>query len=888
MSRSYQQLLDALADVARLSDVKEGTSWRDALFESSPDGWALSRPSDPDRALLAAITQELERLDAHAGTLPERLHVEWLEQILGIPRLPVVPDRVVVAATVEPKLAPAVVPVGTLLRGGKDAFGNERRYRTADALTAFGATLTGVRVLVPGGKTPGEPGLAFEAPAFPIVPPVADQVMEQPSAPHRLRIADPMLAFTAGRLDVDLIFVGASASAVAALCANAEWRYIRADGTEAGPIAATPSGNKATLALDDGCIDPQGGDPWVEASIIAGTTVPEGLAFTDIKVVASRTDLVPDGAFANEGAVPHTKEFEPFGITAKVGDAFYVRCDEALSKPLASLSVSLAQFPPPPGPYIAPGSGLQGINAFFAQLAAMLAYYGTMIQQIQAGTYTGPTFEWQAFRSGDWVGLSDPFGVLTAIPLDPANNGSDLTVVGGQAGRFVRAQLLNNDLGWRKYQEDLADFATAATTGTGTMPDPPEPQLYNKLRVAYKTIQHSATRVESWSGWRHNVKGGGSWSPFRKAVDGLGATGMVAIGVTVPTGAAGSSLSVYVDLISPSPCGSSEEAVTDWQWWDGAAWQRLLVADGTNRMRESGLIRFVIPDGWAEGCADVTAEAGRWFRFITDRPARIGEIRAAIPDAVVAEFVSTAANPQEDPSSEVALPAGTIKGTFAPISGVKKMTNLASVRGRGPEVDSTYLARASAHVRHRGRAIAAWDYERIITTAFPEIAAVQCLPHTDSEGARRPGYVGVVLLPDQHDRPAPRASVSLAGRVRDTLKGVTASAVHTAILCPEYVPVRVDATITLRKGIAAITGKAAVLQAIETFLHPLGTSPVRWGQTLYASSVIAMLERLPEVDIVRDFVLYAGASPVEEVPVDRCRGLYCSSADHQLSVKEQL
>jgi hypothetical protein len=296
----------------------------------------------------------------------------------------------------------------------------------------------------------------------------------------------------------------------------------------------------------------------------------------------------------------------------------------------------------------------------------------------------------------------------------------------------------------------------------------------------------------------------------------------------------------------------------------------------------------VVPDAWPEGCADVTAQSGRWFRFVTDRPARIGEIRNAIPDAVVAEFVSTAADPEQDPSPETALPAGTIKGPLSPIGGVKKMTNLASVRGRGPELDATYLKRASAHVRHRGRAISAWDYERIITTSFPEIAAVQCLPYTDSEGLRSPGHVGIVLLPDQWDRPAPRASVSLAGRVRDALKGLTASAVHTAILCPEYVPVRVDATITLHRGVAAITGKAAVLRAIETFLHPLGTSPVRWGQTLYASSVIAMLERLPEVDIVQNFELRSGPTVTEEVTVERCRGLYCSSGDHQLSVKEQL
>jgi hypothetical protein len=888
MSRSYQQVLDALADVARLSDVEEGTSWRDAFFEEGGAGWALSRPTDPDRALLSGLAEELVRLDAHAGTIPERLHVEWLERILGIPRLPVVPDRVVVAATVEPKLAPAVVPRGGLLRGGKDAFGNERRYRTADALTAFGAGLTGVRVLVPGGALPGRPGLAFSAPDFPIVPPVPEQEMTEPAATHTLRIADPMLAFAAGRLDVEVTFVGATTSAVATLCAGAQWWYTRADGTPGGPIPASPSGNKVLLGLDHGCIDPQGGDPWIEARLVAGAAVPENLSFTQVKVVAARTDLVPDGAFANEGAVPHTKEFEPFGITAKVGDAFYVRCDEALSKPLASLSVSLAEFPPPASPSFGPWGGASDVIAYFNYLAAMIAHYAAMNAQIAAGTYTGPTFQWQVFRSGDWTEVSNPFGVLTGMPLNPASGGSDVTIVGGQQGRFVRAQLLNSDLGWRQYQQDLADFATDATQGEGTMPDPLEPQLYNGLRVAYKTVEHTATRVESTSGWRHHVKGAGAWSPFRKAVNGLGATGMVAIGVSLPADAAGSSLSLYVDLVSPSPCGSSDEAITAWEWWDGVQWQPLLVADGTNRMRESGLVRFVVPSGWAEGCADVSAESGRWFRFTTNSPARIGEIRNAIPDAVLAEFVSTAADPQQDPSSETALPVGTIKGPLSPIPGVKKMTNLASVRGRGPEIDERYLERASAHVRHRGRTIAAWDYERIITTSFPEIAAVQCLPHTNSLGLRSPGHVGIVLLPDQQDRPAPRASVSLAGRVRDTLRTVTASAVHTAILCPEYEPVRVDATITLRRGTAAITGKASILSAIETFLHPLGTAPVRWGQTLYASSVIAMLERLPEVDVVENFALRVGATVTEEVPVEPCRGLYCSSGDHQVSVKEQL
>ena len=886
--RTYQQVLNAMADAAALSDVREGLSWADALFASGADGATLSRPGDPDRALLAAIADELVRLDAHAGTLPARLQVEWMQGLLGMPRLPVVPDRVVVAASVEPKLAPAVVPRATLLRGGKDAFGNERRYRTVDTLTAFGALLEGVRVQMPGGPTPGEPGLALAAPDFPIVPP--ENAATAPAtdlAPHRLRISNPLLAFAAGSLAVNIEFVGATTAAVAALCASSRWRHSRTDGSVGEEITATASGIVASLVLEQGCIDPYGGLPWIEAVVRAGSVVPEGLSFTDVRVQVARTNLVPDAAYANDGAVDHTKEFEPFGITAKVGDAFYIRCDEALSKPLESLAVSVAEFPPVEAIDWSDPS-YYGYEMTPAQLwAALMAALAAAIN-FADDEYTGPTFEWQVFRNDEWEGASYPVRAFQNVALDMNNLGSDVTMVGGQDGRFIRGQLQRKDLGWRAYQEDLADFATAAVDGGGTMPSPPEPQLYYKLRVTYTTAFSSSPVVQSWSGWRHSTKGTTAWTPFRRTVDALGATGMVAFGVLLPASAAGSSFSLYVDLVSPSPCGSSELANTRWEWWAGTEWRELLVADGTNRMREPGLVRFVVPDGWAEGCADVTAERGKWLRFVTDHPNRLGIIRGAIPDAVVAEFASMAADPQTDPSPEIALPIGTIKGPLSPISGIKKMTNLASVRGRGPEDDGAYLRRASAQVRHRGRAISAWDYEQIISTTFPEIAAVQCLPHTDSEGHRAPGYVGIVLLPDQRDRPAPRASVSLAGKVRDTLKGVTASGVHTAILCPEYEAVRVDAAISLRPGVAAITGRATLLQAIETFLHPLGTAPVRWGQTLYASSVIAMLERLPEVDIVTSFSLHGPDGITEEVPVDRCRGLYCSSGDHQLSVEEQL
>ena len=186
MTRAPEQVVAAMAAAARLVAFDADTTWYDSLFEPGPDGLdTVSLPDQPDRALLAAMAAEYAELDAHVALLSDRTQVAWLRDILGIPRLPVVPDRVVAHVTADPKLAPALVPRGTALRGGKDAFGNERRYLTLDALTAHGAALAGVRALTPGGTAPGLPGTVTAAPEFPLTP------MVGPDAVHTMRVHSP-------------------------------------------------------------------------------------------------------------------------------------------------------------------------------------------------------------------------------------------------------------------------------------------------------------------------------------------------------------------------------------------------------------------------------------------------------------------------------------------------------------------------------------------------------------------------------------------------------------------------------------------------------------------------------------------------------------------------
>jgi hypothetical protein len=892
VTRGPDRIVAAMAATARLAAFDDHGTWYDALFEETEGQSVLARPDLPDGALLAALARGYAALDEHAATLPGRAQVAWLEEILGIPRLPVLPDRVVAHVIVDPKLGPAVVPRGTTLRGGKDAFGNERHYVTLDSLTAHGAALVGVRTLVPGGSEPGRPGIANQAPPFPLTPSAG------PDAVHTMRIHSPALAFDGGDLTARLTFGDATGMD---LLRWAVWRHSLADGGTSGPIAGRVAGATVTVELSGGCGAPDGATPWIECAIPASIPVPEKLAFSTVAVaVVARSPFVPQAAFYNDGAVDVTKEFQPFGAAAKRGDAFYLRSDEAFAKDLkvVTITVSLLQ-----GSGIlsasAGGSGIPAVTAghLRTQLTSVRTKVGSAYDKDfndllglleDAG---GPKVVWQHRVDGQWNRIGEPSPRFGSIREDVSGApGSERTAVAGQEGHYVRALLSEGDFGWTAYQEAVAAFATGAVAGgKPTMPPLPVPPIASAVTISYTTTSAAATWVESRSGWRHAVHRGGTFRPFRRAVSDTGATGMVAVGLDLPAASVGSSVSLYFDVDSASPCGATDPVDAHWQWWDGATWQDLPVADGSRQLRESGLLRFVVPAGSAEGCDDVSAATGRWVRLVTKAPERLGALQGVHVDAVLAEFVSAAADPRTDPSSATALAPGTIKGTLSPLPGVKKVTNLASVRGRGPEPDPAYRARASARARHRDRAVLPWDYEQQVALAFPEIAAVLCLPHTNGDGAREAGTVGLVVLPDRPLDLAPRPSVSLAERIMDAVAPARPLGAGIAVLCPLYAPATVIAAITLRRGVAALTGKEAITAALEAVLHPAGTVPTRWGRSLYASTLISFLERQPAVDVVGPFELRdASGTVVEVIEVDPCRGLYCSSAAHELSCSEQL
>lgn len=429
----------------------------------------------------------------------------------------------------------------------------------------------------------------------------------------------------------------------------------------------------------------------------------------------------------------------------------------------------------------------------------------------------------------------------------------------------------------------MSSFATIAVRtpdAVPAMPTAPVAAKYHQLTLSCTTTPVAATRVEAWSGWRHTVRSSGEFAPFRRAVDDLGHCGMVAVGLEVPESVTGSTVSIHLVIDSAAPCGSAAPLTAHWQWWDGTTWQALAVSDGTHGLREAGLVRFVAPQGWATGCSDVTASSGRWIRFVTDQPRRIGVVRDVITDAVVAEFVSRAADPQLDPSPATALPPGTIKD----------IAHLRPGRHQGHQrrVGARWRARGRPGLRDEGFGPGAAPRARphpvglradgIGLPGSPCCAACRTPTPTATGRPARSGSSSCRTGPGLHSRgrasASPVASSTRCGRSCRSPPRSRSSARRTSP-SPSGPPVR------LRRGVAALQGRAAVGAALESLLHPTLTAEPRWGLSLYASTVVAVLKRLTVVDVVRTFDLRAqlpsGPSPVEVVEVDPCRGLYCSA-----------
>ena len=209
------------------------------------------------------------------------------------------------------------------------------------------------------------------------------------------------------------------------------------------------------------------------------------------------------------------------------------------------------------------------------------------------------------------------------------------------------------------------------------------------------------------------------------------------------------------------------------------------------------------------------------------------------------------------------VPAGTVTDLKSGLPFVEAVTNpVAGFGGAEAEETDDVLERAPRELRDRNRAVTPADFERLAVDASRLVARARCFAGMDRAGAYAPGWVTVLLVPDDgSERPAP--STGLLETVEESLSAHAPVALvardRLVVRGPSYVGVGVDADVVVSKADTLGAIEERVEAALAAFLHPLtgGHERTGWrfGELPSRSDVFAVLEGIAGVDHVASLSL---------------------------------
>ena len=324
-------------------------------------------------------------------------------------------------------------------------------------------------------------------------------------------------------------------------------------------------------------------------------------------------------------------------------------------------------------------------------------------------------------------------------------------------------------------------------------------------------------------------------------------------------GLAGAAPGEALDLLFEVASDSADpEAVPPAVKWSALSYNEWLplspVRDTSHGLRRPGIVTLILPPELNDD--NSLLEPGIvWLR---------ATVAAGATTMAQTEFVGTQAvgakRVLEDDKATFELLAPDQLGKLrTEIRGVKKIAQpFGSFGGRAHEALEDYRTRVSERLRHRGRAIAAWDYERLVLERFPEIHTARCIPHHDRTGRAAANHVSLVVIPirhaSSHSTVAPMADLDTLASIESFASGLAPSVATVAVTNPLYVPVSVEAEVRFKLGTATAEGTRRLEEVLARFFAPwafAGGKRPEFGGSLYASEVIALIDSLVYVDAVR-------------------------------------
>ncbi|MEN6623328.1 MAG: baseplate J/gp47 family protein, partial [Smithella sp.] len=322
------------------------------------------------------------------------------------------------------------------------------------------------------------------------------------------------------------------------------------------------------------------------------------------------------------------------------------------------------------------------------------------------------------------------------------------------------------------------------------------------------------------------------------------------------------------------------------------------IEDNTGGLLNSGIITFAVPDEASDNNT-LLPPGMHWIKAAVENESdAVCRLIMVAAQALVATFVDKGNDPAFPAK---VLAAGTINKLDQPTAAVKKIIQpFESFGGRGKEESPAFYTRISERLRHKDRAIAMWDYERLVLEAFPQIYKVKCLNHTEYEpdetgnGIYRelaPGHVTVVTIPNQQyynlrDPLRPYTSLGLLKQIESFLGKRFSCFTSLHVKNPEFEEVRVEFNVCLKEGSDETYCITELQKALTRFLSPWafpeGGSP-SFGGKIYKSVLINFVEEQEYVDCVTNFKLFHQEIDKDEVEGSKSVSILVSAREHNIT-----
>ena len=575
------------------------------------------------------------------------------------------------------------------------------------------------------------------------------------------------------------------------------------------------------------------------------------------------------------------RPFAPFGVSPARGSNFHIGSAEIFQKSLDQLTIDLDWYMPDE----------EVAKAFKAS-----------VHMLHEGIWepiTGVGAEIDLFD--DEVSLPRKIIVSTHDP--------NATVVNKELKKKRKIRLQNVEE-LNRFSQDgfiklvLTNHPKAHKAGHGGTPQmyvPPYVPMLTGVMLGYKA-EHTIHTHEVVDEILHIHPFG--WAPYQHfqestcLVPQYDEEGMIYLGlkdVTPPQ-----QVNILFQLVEGSGYPNVPLPGIEWSYLNGHQWvpfkETQILEDATNQFNRSGIVALRLPS-ITKDAVQVFSSDHYWICAKTTMNANaaclIRDIRtqAATLSFVLADDVT--------PGRDASLKPNSITQLVEPHADVKTIHQpYPSYDGKPPEGDNEFYPRVSERQRHKGRAVTLWDYERLVLEEFPALYEAKCFKHFSMETGPAPGSILIVVVADTRQyigehRFQPTTSLDRLDRVERYLMSICPPYVSIEARNPVFEEIQVSFLVKFTEGSNPGYYQQQLEEAIQRHLSPWAFEEgedIRFGGTIYKSSILHFVEKQPYVDTVAFFEMnHADAEGnlginVEEATATTPISVLVSASSHPIDV----